>query len=94
MKNTAMSNHIMTSASSNTLATQEESGHDSEICGTALAVPATSFELRDVGEKKEKILEPTSRLRQRVEDKKNAQEEWKRLSYRLNANTPVRLGGV
>ena len=57
-------------------------------------MPATSFELQDVGEKKEKILELTSRLRQRVEDKKNAQDEWERLSYRLNANTPVRNGGV
>ena len=55
---------------------------------------ATSFELRDVDEKKEKILELTSRLRQRVEDKKNAQDEWERLSYRLNANTPLRNGGV
>ena len=57
-------------------------------------MPATSFGLRDVDEKKEKVLELTSRLRQRVEDKKNAQDEWERLSYRLNANTPVRNGGV
>ena len=57
-------------------------------------MPATSFELRDVGEKKMKINELTSRLRQRVEDKKNAQDEWERLSYRLRADVPVRNGGV
>ena len=52
-------------------------------------MPATSFELRDLDEKKDKIKELTSRLRQRVEDKKNAQEDFKRLSYRLDPRTSI-----
>lgn len=42
-----------------------------------------------MGEKQEKIKELTSRLRQRVDDKNRAQDEWERLSYRLNARTSV-----
>ena len=78
---------------SNMLNTREVEGCDGATSETAEALQP-SFQCHEMDEKKDTILELTSRLRQRVDDKNRAQDEWERLSYRLNTKTPVRNGGV
>ena len=88
---------VLVSATSSEMACVQEGegeGHDRETSDDTAAALHPTFQYRELDEKKMKVNELTSRLRQRVEDKKNAQDEWERLSYRLNANTSVRNGGV
>ena len=88
---------VLVSATSSEMACVQEGegeGHDRETSDDTATALHPTFQYRELDEKKMKINELTSRLRQRVDDKNRAQDEWERLSYRLNASTPVRKGGV